>query len=362
MRLLLIDRYILRGYLTRFLAWLLVFAFLMLAVQVQQDLDDLVKSENARLLVTLRYFFMYLPYLVLRLVPVASMFAVIGVLGSMARHREVLAMMAGGISPRGIGRAPVLASVLLCGVVFLVSEWIALPWFSNARFLMRAVIKGKMVPDARSQVRLQGLDNRLFLADLYLVEAGILRQVSVLRFDEIHQFCTEAIEAAEAHWEGPEWVFYDGSRMVRSATGIVELASFETYRTGDIPEQPQDFDLFSRKASEMTLGELLDYRGMLRRVGENPTALLPEMGLRLFFPLSCFVMTITGAGLVLRRPTGSFLSSIVQGICVILVYYLLLIAVLRLSHGSFAFYASLVPNVLVGLTGIVLFATARGEE
>lgn len=359
-----LDRYVLRCYLVRFAAWMAVFGLVMLAVQVKQDLDDLA-GTGVSLTVALRYFVLYLPYLLVKVIPIASMLAAVMTLGDLARHQELTAMMAAGLSAQRIGITPVIVSLLLYVPLFLFGEYVALPAFAASRQVMDTEIKGDpSAPRSRTAVRLQGLDHRLYLADRYLVEARILDGVTVVRVDPHSHRCVELLDARQAEWQEGRWLFRDGSLAVRSATGAMLVRPFALLERPELPETPEDFERFSRLPSEMTFSELRQYVTLLRRVGENPARLLPDLALRLVFPLSAFIMTVAGVGIVLQRPTAPVLFRLITGVGVVVLYYVGVVAGLRLGTAAAvpAWIAIPAPTVALAVAGCIAFAKARAEQ
>lgn len=358
-----IDVYLLRGYFRRFVLWLAVFALVMLAVQVKQDMDRFTSGRTSA--ATLAWYFcLYLPYLTLMVVPVSSIIAAVTTFVSLARHRELTAMMAAGLSPVRIGLAPALASLAMYAVIFFFGEWVAVPGYAHAHVLAAMDARTERGASAlRQKVRLPGVNNRLYLAETFLVQANVLQDVTVLQLDAEHRRCEEIIQAEAAVWERGRWVFHRGKRTVRSASGGREVTPFERLEYAAALEKPEAFERFSRDASHMTFAELRQYIRLLKRVGEDSSRLLPDLGLKLVFPLSCFLMTVIGTALVLRNPMAPLVSTLVAAVAAVMVYYVLLVASLRLGDGVLvpAWVSTFGPTIVLGAVAAYLYFSARAE-
>ena len=115
-------RYVATRFLTSFLGAFLILALVLLVVDMLLGLDEILEAHaslrGAVEFLFLRLAALYLPYLV----PVAVFAGAFVSLGQAARAREVIAMKAGGISPRR-AVVPVLAlAVLLSGLTLVLTE------------------------------------------------------------------------------------------------------------------------------------------------------------------------------------------------------------------------------------------------
>ena len=112
-------RYLLTRYLLSLVAVLCVLILLVLVIEVLLDVDHIVESEAGLSGVILK---LVSSYLLQYLLPSAALVSAFTILAGAARHREVTAMKAGGISPLTAILPLILAAFLLSAASFVASD------------------------------------------------------------------------------------------------------------------------------------------------------------------------------------------------------------------------------------------------
>lgn len=178
----------------------------------------------------------------------------------MARNRELVAVLAGGLSLHRIGRPVVVAAIGLTGLQ-VVNQEVFLP--RVAPMLTRDHNDaGKRTLGSRGLALTPDGHGRVFAAHLFDADTDTLQGLYVLERDESHG-STRVITASEAHWDGAAWVL----------TGAKVEARREGADAGPVDRIETDLDptmlkmrrstVFSQNLGTVKLTEMLDRPGFL---------------------------------------------------------------------------------------------------
>ncbi|MFZ2875629.1 MAG: LptF/LptG family permease [Phycisphaerales bacterium] len=190
-------------------------------------------------------------------------FVLVGAMGFTAaqfvRHREFVAILAGGISLRRVARPMLLVACVMSALQLADSE-IALP--KLAPLLTREKVDAGRHSMGAARVPL-GVDdrNRLFYAKSFDPDSGRIEGLWVWERDE-HGLMTRRITATSATWEKGAWRLVDGRGEARrsSAAGHRDIRAIETLETDLDPTALtlRRYEGYSSNLSLMQIGGMLD--------------------------------------------------------------------------------------------------------
>jgi lipopolysaccharide export system permease protein len=245
----LIGRYVARLLIGRFILVLLALAALMLVLEFLADSDQVIAASDHPAKALALYMVLRLPDVLGEMIPVAALLAGLLTFAELARHSELTAIYAGGMSKArlAIAIAPVL---VLIGLFQLVIEDQARP---AAIRELRAWGVGDYNRDSEE------------VADTWLRRGAEILRIKRIDPDraELHGltiFQRDAdgnlvakIEAARAVADGDSWILRDVTRS-EVGSAVVETAPRMTW-SGDLA--PGDLDVLITNPPEMPLFELL---------------------------------------------------------------------------------------------------------
>lgn len=182
-------------------------------------------------------------------------------LSQMSRHRELVAMLAGGISLHRAGR-PILLGALGLTALQMVNQEFFLPRVapqltrdhSNAGQRSLGSVGLALTPDGHG---------RVFAARVFDADSGTLRGVYILERDDTHS-ARRVITADEAQWDGKgAWILKGG--RVESRQGEREPAAVERVETDLDPTllTMRRSTVFSQNLGTARLTQMLDRPGFL---------------------------------------------------------------------------------------------------
>jgi lipopolysaccharide export system permease protein len=243
-----ISRYVNRLLLGRFALVLLGLAALMLLLEFLGDSDQVIAANDDAVEALALYMVLRLPDILAELIPVAALLAGLLAFAELARHSELTAIYAGGMSKVRLALAIVPAFVLIGGFQLLIED--------QARPVAMKELRAWGVgdydtsDDARATWLRRGAD----ILRIEAIDPGQLELhgLTIFRRDAEGNLIAK-IDAARAVFQDGSWTLYDVARsQVASATvDKVEHMSW----SGDVV--PGDLDLLVTGPAEMPLRELL---------------------------------------------------------------------------------------------------------
>lgn len=296
----LLARYILRKFLKPFLASLAALCIVIFVSQLFERLDRFLVN-GVHLGHVVGYLVTSMPYQMVQILPVACLLGTLFVIGDLARNREYIAGLAGGLPPERFLGGLLWAGLLISIVALVFNETIVPPatryattvfqekirhigdWHNTKfRFLIEAGAEGRMWSMSELD-EANGIIDRA-IVDTY--QTGIL---------------SEQIDARKAVWKIDGWTFYDGVIRNYENDGVT-FKNIEKFHEKTYPwiEKPTDFVIQEPQPEQMSRKMLKAHIERMESLGIPTRDLEVELGMKLAFPFSCFVVTILGVPLALR--------------------------------------------------------------
>ncbi len=318
-----ITRYILKEFLKPFIMALLFFSVVILIIQVFNDMK-LIMDHKPGIFLAIKYFSLQIPELLIRIIPLAVLFAVLFALGGLAKTNELLAMRAGGVHIFMVAIPLFFCGLTVC-LISVVFDEIVVP--KTSRMMHHAkIVEIEKQPEAslatyRQNISLRGADNQIYHLGSFDGTTQTMKDVLVLEFDSgVH--LKSRIDAKSAKYESGRWVFYDGYfRAFNDSDSEVTAEPFDR-RPFDLPEKPSDFLKEQKEAGELNLAELITYIRQLKRNGSDCHKELVILHKKLAFPFGCVILAILGVpwGWSMGKYSGVIFS---LGICILVAFFYL---------------------------------------
>jgi lipopolysaccharide export system permease protein len=244
----LLDRYIIRLFLFNFLILYVVISGLVVLLDLITNFDEFaqiaqtIEGDWAEVgaAVAGAVVDCYGPMLLLfynYLVGLLPVGAAAFTLAMLIRNRELIAMLAGGISMKRVA-APMIALGVGASALMLVNQELLIPSVAHKLLRSRAEIKHGQVR-ARPVFFMPDSTGALFTAARYQVESETLHDLTILVRDPVqgggHGRTIQRITAAEARWDAraKAWRFTDGVAVERQSglgAGGAEFAAGQPHQ------------------------------------------------------------------------------------------------------------------------------------
>ncbi len=367
-----LDRYVLRELVAPFVFALLLLTFALEIPTILQYGETLI-AEGVSWGVVVRVLATLLPSALGITIPMALLVGILYALGRLSGDREIVAMEACGVSLARLLRPLILFAVLATAATTYVMI-IALPAANQAfREITFKLLMSRGESKIKPRVFYSGFPNLVIYVrevtpgvgwtDVMVAESGqpaehklYLAKKGRLLIDEGKRTVALVLEDGTQHGVNPR---------------EPEKYVFTTFERTMLIIDPET--VFPREGplkgpTEMTIVELKGEMVELKKQNIYPHNQIMAWQKKYSIPAACLAFMLVALGLGASNRRDGRLASFVLGIGVVFVYYVLLYISEAIAKGGllpywFAWLAMWVPNVIIGLWGVVLIARKlRGPE
>jgi LPS export ABC transporter permease LptF/LPS export ABC transporter permease LptG len=365
-----IDRYVIREVIPPFLIALLVFTFVLI-IPFIIDIAEQMIAKNVPAGTILRLMATLLPQALALTIPMALLIALLVGLGRLSADREVVVMMACGISPYRLLH-PVLVFAVVC---WGLTSWVMLKAMPDGNQRYREITQEIVMDRAEGEVR-----PRVFFEDfpnlvLYVHEVPLDGKgwLDVMAADTsnastpVIYFAKRGRMMIDRQAQTIHMVLEDGARHT---TKLDDPTAYEVFKFESTILALDPSSVFPRTGPqrgerEMAVEDLAARAAELQAAGQSPHNPIMEIHKKFSVPIACFVFALLGVALGASHRKDGKLAAFVLGIGVIFAYYVLMFTAQSLTKGFWipAWLAMWVPNLILGAAGIFLLASrARSAD
>jgi lipopolysaccharide export system permease protein len=352
-----LDRYILREFISYLLMGLLAFVGIFVIVDVFEKIDTFVDAK-APIALILRFYLSYIPVVMVEILPVAVLLATLLSLGRFARFHELTAMRVAGRSLLRIYRPIILFVCLICAFAFAMGERVVPDGnFRRKKIMNREIKQRPEFPARRQDVRYIGRDGRIYILGSYDVRRSTMRDVVIQEFSG--GALARRIDARQGKWAEDHWEFRDG--YVRTFGGDTLSSERFDQLPLIVPEQPEDFAKEERDPDFMGYAELKRWIERFRQSGGEARPYLVDLQMKLASPFVNLITVLIGASLATRIRRGGTALGFGLSLVISFVYYALIRAGQAIGHGGSLppVLAAWMANIIFGVLGTLLLLRAR---
>jgi LPS export ABC transporter permease LptG/LPS export ABC transporter permease LptF len=356
-----LDRYVIREILPPFLLGLLVFTFILIIPFIIDIAEEMI-AKNVPAGTILLLVVTLLPQALALTIPMALLIGLLVGLGRLSADREVVVMLACGISPYRLLQ-PVLVFAVVC---WGLTSWVMLKAMPDGNQKYREVSQEIVMDRAEGEVR-----PRVFYEDfpnlvLYVREVPLDGRgwIDVLAADTSNPSQPILYLAKRGRMlidRDAETIHMVLDQGTRHSTKLDDPAAYEaaTFERTVIALDPSS--VFPRTGPqrgmrELGVEDLAALAGELAGTGQSPHGPIMEIHKKFSVPVACFVFALLGVALGASHRKDGKLAAFVLGIGVIFVYYVLMFTAEALTKGFWipAWLAMWVPNLVLGAAGVFL--------
>lgn len=288
--------YISRHFWGPFLFGVAVFSILVFLADAFEHLNTFIKSQ-ASAGVILRYLLLGLPYWTMKVVPVATLLAVLFAIGELTGTGEWKAGMAGGYHPGQMALPLILCSAVVAAGSFVFQETVVPSLHARAgRIYLRDIRKEADWQKLKQvDVTLLAGKDRFISAHVFNAAEGTMQRALL----DVHSggYLITQIDAMSARWDSSieRWVFVNGVMREFTPKGGVAERSFGSWPSDvEVPPQNLMTEASSSDTDNMTARETLQRIKRLKKLGASALKEQVAFQSKLAFPLSNIVMCLLG--------------------------------------------------------------------
>lgn len=344
-----IDRYISKQYLAHFIAGLLVFVTIFLAIEFT---STSMRFSDVGIDVLKRYYQNYLPMIFYQLTPVGAMVATLFTLSSMNRNNEIVALFSMGLSLARIS----LPILVLIGLISLLTFWMGdrlVPIFAQKKNYI-FYVEMKKRPGLYSVLRKDKIwyrsDNMIFNIQTLNAEKGTAQGITLYYLDEDWDL-VQLIKAKTVAMQSKIWNLENGS-----VTLFAEESSFPLTKTFAKKSLTVNEDLADIRSSPPS-SDALSYKELRKFIQKNKDAGLDtlrmevDMHAKLSFALAGLILSLMGIPFTVQKSrAGGNMFNV--GICIVaaFIYWVTFSTFLSLGKNGILppLIAAWAPNLIMG--------------
>ena len=355
-----ISRHITAEVIKYFILILIGVVMIYLVVDFFEKLDNFVDAQLPASRIVL-FFMLNVPFVVFQIAPLAVLLAVLVVLGLMNKHSEIIALRAGGVSRYMILKPALAVGLVLSLALFLFADLMVPITMEKANQIwLGEVRKKELVTTRRNNIWLRGRQ-QLTKIKLFRPDRKTIHGVTIYQFDDQFRL-TSRLDAKKGVYQNDHWQLRTIMHQERKAGTNEFTTTFLGKMDADIDIDLEDFQQVMKQPLEMRFAELSNYINDLESQGYDASVNRVDLHAKIAFPLVCLILTMVGAGLVLRPGDKEGLPiKIAIGLGIAFLYWILHSFFISLGYGGvlFPILAAWMTNIIFAGVSAALLLTGE---
>lgn len=294
-----LDKYILKKYLSTFLFVLAMLTLIVVVIDYTEK-NDKFNGNNAPVEeIIFDYYLNFIPYMLNLVGPITAFITTILVTARMASHSEITAMLSGGISFKRMLVPFVIGAAIIGAVSFYISGWV-IPEGNKIRVAFEnKYTKREYFFDGRN-IHLKIAPNTYAYLESYnnQSEQGYLFTLETIKDNRL----LYKLSADKISWNAKDGKWHIFNYKVRTIADSTETIMLGEGIDTTLNLYPKDFDSQYGVESTLTLPALRDYIEELKdRGADNVFVYEIEQQMRYAYPFTIIMLTIIGVIVASRR-------------------------------------------------------------
>jgi len=389
-----LDRYIIREFLKVLTFGIIALILVSTVVDIFERVDNIVKHKPP-FSVTLTFFVARIPQVLFMICPISILLSTLLITGAFARHNEIVAMLASGVSIYRTMVPLLVIGLVVSLLMFGLNEFIV-PTANRIAEESKRIMNGK--PDKRKLAKIQIWFRGIKEKRIYYINALIPEPhyeihgltvfelnkqfLPVKRLDAQravyslppsqtqeqeeqkqktwmpnilpktlrHLIYSENQE--ETHYELGTWTLYQGIERSLGNSGKKTIINFQERRDYHIPRSFEEFRRETKDPEDMNYRELREYIRALTESGYDVLEYIVDLRAKLSYPFVSLVMIIIGFPFALKSPRSGAAMGVGLSVFIGITYWVILQLGISLGH------AHILPPSLAAWISHVFFASA----
>ena len=372
----LLDRYLLRELLLPLSYCLSGFLVFWISFDLFSELSDF-QEKKMPVAAIARYYLVKTPELLVVVMPIALLLALLYALTNHARHNELTAMRAAGLS---LGRlvVPYLGVGLAFSLALIALNEIWVPRNAEAA---QAMLRGKQPWQVSkeegswySQLNFRNArDGRIWNIGAYNIDTHEMKNPQVAW--QLPDGSRRSLIATNASRDNGCWTFYDAQQFTYLAGDFANNPSPTRTNVLAVPEFSETPDqikseikvshltsLKAAKEAQLSISEILNYLRLHPDLGSDSYALLhTQLHARLAWPWTCLVVVIVAIPFGAASERRNLFVGVASSIFICFAFFVLLQFGLTLGSVGYIppWMAAWLPNILFSAGGLWLASRVR---
>ena len=324
LRPMLIDGYVLNGFLFYFGILLVALVSLIEIFTFFELLGDMIKNDIS-MATMIDYLWHLAPSLIYQVTPIGTLAASLICFTILTKYNEVTAFKAAGVSVHRLA-APVMFASLVISLGLFGFDHFYIPAANRRQEMLRAEIKKKPVATYRRPDRqwVYGQGNRVFNFLHLDPKQNLMSKVNVFDIDPKTSHIVHQVTAERAQWNEQihKWVFVNGVSQETTEKGSDYKQFYNATATfPELTETPSWFVKEEKEYKELNFQELGSYIDELQSSGLDTTPLRVQWHKKFSVPLFAFIMAILSIPFAFVGGTRGAMRGVLTAFIIAIVYW-----------------------------------------
>ncbi|MDP5172684.1 MAG: LptF/LptG family permease [Bacteroidia bacterium] len=318
-----IDRYIVKQFLSTFLFILGMVMAIAVMVDVVEKIDDFVEKKPPVMGIIMDYYLNFIPYWGNLLSPIVVFLAVIFFTSRMAGRTEIIAILAGGASFYRLMMPYLGTGIFLAVIAFVLKGFIIPTSTANRVEFEYAYLKKRPYINDRHIHKKVAQDSYLYIGYYNSSRA----EGTTVGLEQVKDETTIVkMDARKMNWVDSLQLWQLKDVRIRTFDGLKEKLSFRPKIDTSFLLTPDDIYVKDQKAETMTLPELSHYISLEEMRGSDILReLYIERHRRFSDPVALIILTLIGYAMATRKTRGGVALQIGIGLGICFLYVALLV-------------------------------------
>jgi lipopolysaccharide export system permease protein len=353
----LLDKYIIRKFLTTFFFMLGIIMLLAMVFDISERLSEFISNDAPISDVFLKYYLNFILFYGNTFSPMIVFVSVIWFTAKMAQESEIIPMMFSGRPFLRIVRPYMIAATILMLLSLVLNHFI-LPRANEVRLNFEEQFYRDRMYVENYHAEFPG--NTIVYFKSYVSDDNLISEFKIEKWNkknELESFLfakTAKNEMGTTKWKlNNYYVRHVGKPNDRIETGL----SKDTILNLHIEEMA----MRDNRSETMTYTELKDF---IRREKEKGSSKVPNYEIELYqrtsYPFATYILTLIGIAVSSRKTRGGIGASIAIGLGFVFIYIFAMkvTTVAAINVGFPSYLAVWIPNIIFGLVGLYLYRIA----
>lgn len=356
-----LDRYILSKFLYFLLLTIIAWIVLFIIIDFSENLNKFL-SYRASAGQVIFYYLLYIPYIIVLIMPISVLIASSFSLSMMAQGNEIIAMQTGGISLYRIMMPLFVAGLFLTVLNGLAAETVV-PGFNRTRYdFMSYEIKKEPKPVMESESNLvikDGPDAITYIGTYYYQEKKAVR-VSYLKMNRNNEI-RYRLDARSMTWDSLRqgWLLVDVVERIFEPSEKIHKKDSLFLKPRYL--KPENLKKEEFKPEEMTFAELYSFIQRLKNLGMDPVKHIVDLHMKIAYPFTNFIVLLIGGPFSSRKRRSGPAIGIILGFVVSFLYFVIIRVGQVMGHRGVLdpMLSAWMGNILFFIIGVVIMIKVR---
>ncbi|MCL2039555.1 MAG: LptF/LptG family permease [Bacteroidetes bacterium] len=319
----LIDRYIIKQIIQTLFFVLMALSLIFIIINFT-DRSHIFMDSKVKLIITVKYYLVYLPEILKILTPVSILISCLFVIGRLSNNNEIIIMKSGGMSLSRLLFPVAILGILFSILQFLFNGWVVPKANLEKENISRIELNRAKSGNPISQLTFRDSPNKNVLINYYdpMSQKGYGLILEIYNENSLPLPKLETkIEAQTIIWNKTqkEWILEDV--IYRS---IVSNSEITTIRYDSLPVElninVNQMEKLSRKIDEMTFNELKEYIELLKNGGKDIKRLEVDYYSEQALPLANFIVVLFAVGFASVKKKNGLATQIAAAMIITFTY------------------------------------------